>query len=181
MPTVLALSGSLRRDSLNTALLRSIADALAPEVQLTIHDYAAVPLFNSDAPPSDAVAALKAAITAADAVVIATPEFNHSVPGVLKNALDHASRPAFRSPFAGKPTGVVSASPGVLGGVRAQTHLKTVLLGMGAPVFPGRELVVGKAHEKVSDGRVIDVSTLRHVAAFADGFVRWALQMHTED
>jgi len=174
MRTLLGLSGSLRQDSTNTALLRSIGHALPAGFELVIHDYSAVPLFNSDIEGlPDAVSALQQAIEAADGVLITTPEYNHSIPGVLKNALDWASRPAYHSPFRDKPTAIASASAGPVGGVRAQAHLKTVLLGMAASVFPWQELAVGRAGSMVVEGRIADERTERHIVAFAQGFAAW--------
>ncbi len=172
---ILALSGSLRTGSFNTALLRAAAE-LAPEgVAITLHDYRDVPLYDGDIETSpEAVEALKAAIDAADAVLIATPEYNHSIPGVLKNAIDWASRPAFDSVFFGKPTGMVSASPGLVGGARAQQHLKSVLLAMGTPVYASPEVLVGRAGDKFDDGRLVDESTRKFLAGFLEKFSAWA-------
>lgn len=112
----LGLSGSLRAESTNAAVLRTLADLLPDGVSLDLYDYRDVPLYDPDAPElAPGVVRLRDAITAADAVVIATPEYNYSVPGVLKNAIDHASRPAYQSPFRNKPVGVLSASPGLQG------------------------------------------------------------------
>lgn len=173
---ILALSGSLRAGSTNTALLRAAAE-LAPEgVKVNLYDYADVPLYNADLPVPDAVERLKAAIAAADAVLIATPEYNYSMPGVLKNAIDWASRPAYASPFRDKPTAVISAAASFVGGARAQQHAKTVLLGMAAPVFAWPELLVGSAHQKVSDGQVTDQATRDALAAFLVGFAAWIQQ-----
>lgn len=170
---ILALSGSLRAGSTNTALLRA-AKGLAPEgVTVTLYDYAAVPLFNGDLEPPESVLALKAAIDAADGVLIATPEYNYSVPGVLKNAIDWASRPAYKSPFHGKPTGVMSAAASFAGGARAQQHLKPVLLGMGTPVFPWPEFLVGSAHRKFVDGKLEDETTAKFLAEYLAGFAAW--------
>lgn len=170
---LLGLSGSLRRESFNSALLRTVAERLPEGAELTLYDYSAVPLYDADAPPSPAVEGLRAAITAAHALIIATPEYNYSVPGVLKNALDHASRPAYKSPLRDKPTGVLSASVGVVGGARAQAHLKTVLLGMAAPVFPWPEVLLGQAPQRFRDGRLVDGDSLAVVDAWLAAFVPW--------
>jgi len=174
MKTLLGLSGSLRTQSINTALLRTLGESLPEGVELQIYDYGDVPLFNSDLEPiPSSVVALQQAIGAADGVVIATPEYNHSIPGVLKNALDWASRPAYQSVFRDQSCALLSASPGPVGGARAQQHLKTVLLGMGANVFPWQELAVGRAGKLVADGRIRDERTERHLRAFAEGFTAW--------
>jgi len=170
---ILALSGSLRAASVNTALLHSVGLALPDGVDLQIYDYSAIPLFNSDIETPPAVTKLKAAITQADAVLIATPEYNYSVPGVLKNAIDWASRPAYKSPFLRKPTAVISAAASFVGGARAQQHMKTILLGMGSQVWAGPELLVGSALGKVQGGEIVEPKTLEHIQRFALAFADW--------
>lgn len=170
---ILALSGSLRAASTNTAVLHTLAELAPDDVTITLWDYAEVPLFNGDLERPASVDALIAAIADADALLIATPEYNHSVPGVLKNALDWASRPAYQSALAGKPTGIVSAAASIVGGARAQAHLKTILLGMGTPVFPYPEVIVGRAHTRVSDGRVHDEGTQKVLQTFVEAFATW--------
>lgn len=173
MTRILGLSGSLRRESTNTVLLRTLGQALPAGFDFTVHDYADVPLYNADLETPESVDRLKRAIDEADGLLIATPEYNHSVPGVLKNALDWASRPAFRSVLRDKPTGVVSAAASFVGGARGQQHLKTILLGMGTPVFPWPELLVGQARNKIEDGRITDEVTLKFLGEFARGYADW--------
>jgi chromate reductase len=124
--TILGIAGSLRRDSYNRAALRA-AQALAPaEVTIDIFDLQGIPLFNQDEeqhPPAP-VTDLKIRIRAADAIVMVTPEYNYSIPGVLKNAIDWASRPYGDSAWEGKPVAVMGASVGTLGTARAQYHLR---------------------------------------------------------
>ena len=170
---VLGLSGSLRAASHNAALLRA-ADEVAPEgVNLSIYDYSEVPLYNSDVGELPAVEQLKKAIGEADAVILSVAEYNYSISGVLKNALDHASRPAYQSVFRDKPVGVFSAAASFVGGSRAQAHTKTILLGMCSRVFPWPELLVGSAGTKFSDGRLEDEVTRTHLTAYMSGFARW--------
>ena len=172
---ILAISGSLRRASTNTALLRA-ASAVAPaNVELTFHDYAEVPLFNGDldADAIESVVDLKRAIAAADAILLAIPEYNYSLPGVLKNAIDWASRPAYESVFRDKPVGVLSAAASFVGGARGQQHAKTVLLGMGSQVFPWPELLVPSAHRVFVDGKLRDEATERRLRAYVEGFAQW--------
>ncbi len=171
---ILGLSGSLRKDSTNTALLRAAAELAPDGVSLDLYDYRDVPLYDGDLPEQGSVEALKAAIGAADAVLIATPEYNYSVSGVLKNAIDWASRPAYESVFRNKPTGVVSAAASFAGGARAQQHLKTILLGMGTPVFPWPELLVAGAHKKFTDGKLTDETTAKFLGEYLAGFAPWA-------
>lgn len=170
---ILGLSGSFRSGSHNTALLHAAGARLPEGAELVVHDYRDVPLYDDDLPEPAGVARLKAAIAEADGVLLAVPEYNHSVPGVLKNALDWASRPAYRSPFRDKPTGVVSAAASFVGGARGQQHAKTILLGMGTPVFPWPELLVGGAGSRFVDGVLTDETTAGFLQAYVDGFVAW--------
>jgi len=154
---ILGLSGSLRRDSHNTRLLEGTRELLAPGTRLVIFDQlAAIPPYSEDLeaeqPTPPAVAALKAAIERADALLIATPEYNGSIPGQLKNALDWASRPVASTPLRGKPAAVLGASTSLFGAVWAQAELRKVLSTIGARVVD-RELPVGQAHEALgADG-----------------------------
>jgi chromate reductase len=156
---ILGLSGSLRRDSYNTRLLAGAGRLLAPGVELNVFDgLAAIPPYNEDdeheTPP--AIAALKAAIARADAVLVATPEYNASIPGVLKNALDWVSRPPASTPLMGKPAAVIGASTGLFGAVWAQAETRKVLSTIGARVVD-RELPIAQADEALRlDGLPID-------------------------
>lgn len=157
---VLGLSGSLRRGSHNTALLRAAAELLPAGARLQIYDgIGAVPPYDADVdadPAHASVAHLRAAIAAADAVLVATPEYNASVPGVLKNALDWASRPYATNPLRHKPAAVVGASTGIFGAVWAQAEVRKVLAHLGARVID-RELPVTEADERFdADGRLVD-------------------------
>jgi chromate reductase len=157
---VLGISGSLRAGSHNTTLLRAAAAELPPEASFVLfEELAAVPPYVEDhdgaeAPPG--VAALRAAIEAADAVIVATPEYNSSVPGQLKNALDWASRPLATNALRGKPIVVAGASTGVFGAVWAQAELRKILGAIGAWVLD-LEVPVGQAHDAfATDGSLRD-------------------------
>lgn len=155
---VLGISGSLRRDSLNSALLRAAAERLPAGTELVRFErLGEVPPFDEDVeaagPAPDAVRALREAIRGADAVLIATPEYNHSLPGQLKNALDWASRPAGRSALNGKPAAAIGASKSMFGGVWAQAELRKVLAAMGGRVIEA-ELPVAHAHELLDGERL---------------------------
>jgi chromate reductase len=156
---ILGISGSLRRDSHNTRLLRGIGKLLPDNVELELFDQlAGIPPYNEDdehhVPP--AVAALKAAIAGADAVLVATPEYNASIPGVLKNALDWVSRPIASTPLVGKPAAVVGASTGLFGAVWAQAETRKVLSTIGARVVD-REIPIPEADEALgADGLPLD-------------------------
>ena len=157
---ILAISGSLRRGSHNTSLLRAVEELLPPGDELVLWDgLREVPPYDEDAeaePAPAAVASLRAAVAEADAVLISTPEYNASLPGALKNALDWASRPFASNPFRSKPVAVIGASAGIFGAVWAQAELRKVLGTMGARVAEV-EVAVGRAAEKFdADGRLVD-------------------------
>jgi len=167
---VLAISGSLRRCSYNTALLRAAALELPPGTQFELFGaLAAVAPYceddDGDVAPSGVVA-LRTAIAQADAVVIATPEYNHSVPGQLKNALDWASRPLATNVLRGKPVSVVGASTGIFGAVWAQAEVRKVLAAMGARVLDD-EVPVGQAHDAFGPDGALKDPELRHQLADA--------------
>ncbi len=157
---ILGISGSLRRGSHNRALLRAAAATLPPGATLDVWDgLASIPAFDEDleaAGVPDAVEDLKAAIRDADALLVATPEYNSSLPGALKNAMDWASRPYATNVFRDKPAAVVGSSTGLFGAVWAQAEARKVLTYMGAKVLDV-ELPVGMAHAAFDeDGRLAD-------------------------
>ena len=151
---VLGISGSLRKDSHNTSLLRAAGELLPPGAELDLVGIGDLPLYDEDAdtdPAPDAVARFRDAVASADAIVVSTPEYNASIPGPLKNAIDWASRPFEANPFRGKPVLVVGASTGLFGAVWAQAEIRKVLDHIGANVLD-TELPVGQAHEAVAHG-----------------------------
>lgn len=174
---ILALSGSLRAGSYNTALLHAAAELLPDDVKLEVYDFHDVPLYNADLPRPAAVDRLVEALVASDALLIASPEYNHSVSGVLKNVLDWLSRPApaldNAVPLKGVPTAMVSASPGAIGGARGQQHLKVILLASSVPIYPGPEVVVGQVHTKMTDGKLTDEGTRKFLGSYVTGFAGW--------
>jgi chromate reductase, NAD(P)H dehydrogenase (quinone) len=174
---ILGLSGSLRRDSHNTRLLEGARKLLPSGVELVVFDQlAAIPPYSEDdedrVPP--AVAALGAAIAGADALLVATPEYNASIPGALKNALDWASRPIATTPLRGKPAAVVGASTGLFGAVWAQAELRKVLATIGARVVD-RELPIGQADEALGrDGLPRDRAAVDALSATLDELLELA-------
>jgi chromate reductase len=155
---VLGLSGSLRSGSHNSRLLRAAAELLPPGAELVeFTELKAIPPYDEDdeAAGHEAVDALRAAIADADAVLISTPEYNHSLPGQLKNALDWVSRPLIESPMRNKPAAVVGASTGLFGAVWAQAEGRKVLAALGARVID-RELPVGQADDAFDGDRLAD-------------------------
>jgi chromate reductase, NAD(P)H dehydrogenase (quinone) len=173
---ILGISGSLRRESHNTALLRAAAKLLPPGAELELYDgLKAIPPYDEDddrAGGDRSVDALKAAVAGADAVLLATPEYNGSIPGALKNALDWVSRPYATNPMRGKPVAVVGASTGMFGAVWAQAELRKVLQTMGAQVVD-RELPVMQAQVQFDEYGALREPDLRdqlaeHVAALVE-------------
>jgi chromate reductase len=174
---ILGLSGSLRRDSHNTRLLEGARKLLPSGVELVVFDQlAAVPPYSEDDEDrvSPAVAALRAAIAGADALLVATPEYNASIPGTLKNALDWVSRPVATTPLRGKPAAVVGASTGLFGAVWAQAELRKVLATIGARVVD-RELPIGQADEALGrDGLPRERAAVEALSATLDELLELA-------
>jgi chromate reductase, NAD(P)H dehydrogenase (quinone) len=155
---VLGLSGSLRAGSHNSRLLRAAAELLPDGVELVeFGGLKAIPPFDEDDEASghEAVDALRAAVLEADVVLVSTPEYNHSIPGQLKNALDWISRPITESPLRGKPTAVVGTSTGLFGAVWAQAEARKVLSALGADVLD-RELPIGLADDAFNGHELAD-------------------------
>lgn len=174
---VAGVAGSLRQGSYNRALLRA-AQQLAPvAVQIRIHDLSEIPLFSEDVEHAgipSAVARFREAVAGADGFLVATPEYNHGVPGVMKNAFDWLSRPPGKSVLNGKPAAIVGASLGITGTARAQSQLRQSFVFTNTPVLPQPEVLVGRAHEKFdSDGRLTDDTTRKLLVLFLEEFANW--------
>lgn len=174
---ILGIAGSLRAGSQNRALLEAVARDIVPDdMSIEIADISGIPLYNEDDradgyPP--AVASLREAIAGADGVLIATPEYNYSFPGVLKNVIDWASRPPDQ-PFQGKPVAIMGASPGRLGTARAQYQLRQVFIFLNAMVMNVPEVMVGSVHEVLGeDGAIVDQGTADHIRGQLEAFRAW--------
>ena len=156
---ILGFAGSLRKGSYNKALLRAAMELLPEEAKLEIFDLEGIPPFNQELESQmpEKVKEFKAKIRAADAILIATPEHNYSIPGVLKNAIDWASRPYGDNSFEGKPAAIMSASTGMLGGARAQYHLRQTFVFLDMHPVNKPEVFVTFANQKIDDqGRLTD-------------------------
>ena len=180
--TFCAISGSLRLKSYNTAALRAAAE-LAPEgVAIVEQGIADIPLYNEDVKAAGfpaAVSRLQAAIASADAVLIATPEYNYSVSGVLKNAIDWVSRTE-PQPFANKPVAIMGASPGALGTARAQYDLRKMFVYLDAHLLNKPEVMIGAAHTRFdADGKLTDDATRKFVASLVIALRDWTLRLRT--
>jgi chromate reductase, NAD(P)H dehydrogenase (quinone) len=174
---ILGFAGSLRRGSYNRALLRAAAELAPAGMTIDSFDLAEVPLYNGDVegegdPPG--VARFKAAIAAADGVLMVTPEYNHGVPGVMKNAVDWASRPPRGAPLAGKPVALLGASPGITGSARGQSQLRQAFEFTNSFCMPQPEFLLFRAHEKIdAEGHLTDAPSRDHLAAFLLAFAAW--------
>jgi chromate reductase len=178
---ILGFAGSLRKNSYNKALLRTAAELVPEDVELEPFDLQGIPPFNQDMEetPPEKVREFKRKIRAADALLIATPEYNYSVPGVLKNAIDWASRPYGDNVFEGKPVALMSASDGMLGGARAQYHLRQTLVALNMHPLNRPEVIVASASEKISeDGKVTDEKTLKKIRALLEKLAEWAVKLN---
>jgi chromate reductase len=157
--SLIGMSGSLRAGSFSNAILATLGEKFADRADLKVYDLAPIPAYNQDfegdkRPP--VVKQMLADIEAADGLVFCAPEFNHSIPGVLKNAIDWASRPAFTSVLAYKPVAIMATSRGPLGGARCLEHMKTALDSCLSRVTLAREVIITAAETRIKDGRLVD-------------------------
>jgi len=173
---VLGLSGSLRKRSYNTALVRAAAELAPDEMHIRVRTLEDIPVYNEDLRAEgypEPVQRLRDKIAGADAVIIATPEYNYSIPGVLKNAIDWASRPPDQ-PFEGKPVAIMGASPGRLGSSRAQYHLRQCFVFLDSRVMNRPEVMVSGANSVIDEnGLLTDQGTRDHIAKMLEAFVVW--------
>ncbi len=181
MTALLGICGSLRRASINRSLLLEIEKALPSGASLSIHDSVELPLFNSDLAEAASVTELKEAIRTAAGVVFAVPEYNYSIPGGLKNALDWISSPPIKSPLRGKPVAIVGATSGMSGTIRAQLHMRQILLFSDCQVLSQPEILIPRAHERFdATGALIDEPTRTLLARFGTSFVTF-VKRHTNE
>lgn len=179
MTTILGISGSLRKASFNTALLRAAADLMPEGATLNASGIDGVPLYNGDEesaqgiPP--AVVELKRKLRAADGLLLVTPEYNNSIPGVFKNAIDWMSRPSsdIASHFGGKPVAVVGVTPGGFGTILSQNAWLPVLRTLGTHPWFGRKLMVARANTLIENGTLDDAATRDRLAEFLADFVEF--------
>lgn len=175
---IIGISGSLRKDSYNTKLLHAATQCLPPGVTLSVISCGDLPLYDNDLDKEvkpESIARLLHTIGKSDALLIATPEYNYSIPGVLKNAIDWASRPGYKSVLAGKPAGIISASKSLIGGARVQLHLRDVLSGTLTPVVPSPPFLVPLVQEKFNQqGELVDADTRGRLKRYMQDLVEWA-------
>jgi len=178
--TILGFAGSLRRNSYNKSLLRAAKESVPKDAVIDIFDLEGIPPFNQDLENKmpEKVKEFKARIKAADAILIATPEYNYSIPGVLKNAIDWASRPYGDNSFYDKPVAVMSASIGMLGGARAQYHLRQTFVFLNMHSINAPEVTVNFADEKIDEnGRVTDEETREKIRQLLENLVAWTKRL----
>jgi chromate reductase len=175
--SILGFAGSLRKASYNRALLRASVELTPEDARLEIFDLEGIPPFNQDLEASmpERVKEFKRKIKAANAILVATPEHNYSIPGVLKNAIDWASRPYGDNSFEGKPAAIMSASTGMLGGARAQYHLRQVFVFLNMYPINKPEVFVTFANQKFdAQGRLTDEKTKEFIRALLEALVTWS-------
>ena len=173
-PVLIGMSGSLRTGSYSNAVLATLREKFAGRADLSLYDLAPIPLYNQDfegdrRPP--AVKRLLADIEAADGLVLCAPEYNHSIPGVLKNAIDWASRPSFQSVLAYKHVAVMATSRGPMGGARCLEHMKVALDSCLARVTLAREVIIAASETKIRDGRLVDETSLGFACAAVEALL----------
>src|SRR5208283_620433 len=175
--TILGIAGSLRKTSYNRAALRAAQELVPPGVRLEIFDLEGIPPFNQDeeGPPPERVGQFKQRIRAADAILMVTPEYNYSIPGVLKNAIDWASRPYGDNSWEGKPVAVMGASAGAQGTSRAQYHLRQVFVFLNMHAVNKPEVMISSAAERFDEqGNLKDERTGKQIRNLLESLVEWA-------
>jgi len=173
---ILGFVGSLRKGSYNKALMRAAVALVPDDATIEVFDLEGIPPFNQDleSQPPQIVKAFKAEIRKADAILIATPEYNYSMPGVLKNAIDWASRPYGDNAFEGKPVALMSASIGSLGGARAQYHLRQSFVFLDMHPLNRPEVMMPFAEDNVdAEGNVINEQTKQLIRELLEALVQW--------
>ncbi|MDQ3333617.1 MAG: NAD(P)H-dependent oxidoreductase [Myxococcota bacterium] len=174
MAALLGICGSLRQASLNRALLAAVGEMLPAGTTLTIWASLDLPIFNSDVSEPAIVSDLKAAMARADGIVFAVPEYNYSIPGGLKNALDWLSSPPKLSPLRGKPVALCGAASGMSGTIRAQVHMRQMLVFSDTPVLNQPEVLIPRAQDRFdAEGRLTDDSTRTLLERFGAAFVEF--------
>ncbi|PYZ97758.1 hypothetical protein CR205_03965 [Alteribacter lacisalsi] len=171
-----AITGSLRKESINKTVMEEFKRLSADRVEMSVLDIGSLPLFNADLEEGgdpEAAAVFKETIRTADGVLIVTPEYSHGVPGVLKNALDWAGSMTNENVLAQLPAAVTGASPSALGTSLAQVQVKQTLTACGSFVLPQPELFIGAAHKRIGDGKITDEKTIELMREFLASFYTW--------
>ena len=178
--TIVGIAGSLRKASFNRGALRAAVELAPPGVTIQALEIGDLPLYNQDleVDPPSVVRRFRATVKTADAVLLATPEYNYSIPGVLKNALDWGSRPPAENAWRGKPVAILGASGGMLGTARAQYHLRQVFVTLDMYPLNKPEVMIAGAREKFdADGNLTDAPTRDRINALVESLVAWTRRL----
>lgn len=178
--TILGIAGSLRRQSFNRSLLRAARELAPPDATIEIFELDDIPGFNQDeeASPPAKIAELKQRVRSADAILFVTPEYNYSVPGVLKNAIDWASRPYGDSAWNGKPAAIMGASVGAIGTARAQYHLRQMFVFLNMYAVNQPEVMLANAHKHFGeDGKLTDETAQKLIRQLLEELVSWTRRL----
>jgi chromate reductase len=173
---IAVLVGSLRKDSFTRKVAKTLMELAPPTLQMEFVELRDLPMYNQDDDtdnPPPAFTEFRTRIRSADGVLFCTPEYNRSIPGVLKNAIDVGSRPYGQAAWSGKPCGIVSVSPGAIGGFGANHHLRQCLVFLGMPCLQQPEAYVGGISNKVDGEHVTDESTRKFLQSYIDAFAAW--------
>jgi chromate reductase len=178
---ILTIVGSLRRDSLNKKMANAIIKLAPPEFSFKHAEIGDLPLYNQDddANQADSVRRFKGEIEAASGLLFVTPEYNRSIPGVLKNAIDHASRPYGKSSWGGKPAGILGVSPGAMGTAMAQQHLRNVLAAVGMPAMPLPEAFIQAKEGLFDEAGDIGEGSKKFLQGWMDKYIAW-IKLHAQ-
>ncbi len=174
---ILGISGSLREGSYNTALLKAVENILPSHIQFEMKSIDEIPLYNEDQDeiqkPGEVILLIES-IRSSNAILFSTPEYNHCISGVLKNTIDWASRPAFKSALESKPCGILAASKSPVGGARAQASLKNILSSTLSPVYPSVEYLLPNAHEMFNENaELTNQVAQRRLERYVNNFIEW--------
>jgi chromate reductase, NAD(P)H dehydrogenase (quinone) len=173
-PHILGIAGSLRRESYSAAVLRGLQEAVADRAEIEVFSLTSVPMYNADLDGEhkpEPVVALKNAIRDCDGLVLVSPEYNYGIPGVLKNAIDWASRPGYQSVLKDKPVLIMTSSPGMVGGARAYAQLRQTLCGTLSRVIAVPEVLISHVQSKIHGGRLTDEASLKFMADAFDALL----------
>ena len=170
---ILGLAGSIRRVSKSKAILRTLAEQAPADVEVTVFDLADIPMYNQDLEEDlpAPVRALRDAVAASDGLIVVSPEYNHGMSGVIKNAIDWVSRPGYASVLVNKGVAIITTSESPLGGARAQADLHKMFLSCLSRIAPGREVSIGGTAKSVVDGRLVDETQIRRAMTLVEAML----------
>lgn len=177
---ILGIPGSLRKGSYNRGVLKAAVELAPDGAEITIFELDGIPVFNQDQDqnPPERVAEFKRKISEADAILFSTPEYNYSIPGVLKNAIDWASRPYGQSAWDGKPAAIMGASVGAIATARAQYDLRKIMVFLNMFPLNRPEVMVGNAAEQFdADGNLTDENTREHIRKQLESLIEWTRRL----